>query len=256
MNYSETTLLVVEDLQAVRQELVTALNENPEFRVIGEAASVPDAFEKIVELRPRAIFLDIELEQGNAFHLLRKLRREKVSIPPIILNTAHREMELAQQAFNEFKESVVLLLLKPFFNEWDKKQEEILEAIEAHHDKLRLAKKHQQKNRPIAVRRGNVTQIIDPAELLFVTTAEKGSGQIEIQTVHEHFKVNYSLRQMLELLPASVIQISRNCAVNRSYISNFDHSTWEVHMKIGGHSFLVGKKFQHSLLSYFEDLKF
>ncbi len=98
--------LLIED-EKNSQELLKSLIE--EFttgvKVVGVAGSVAEALTKIKELRPKLIFLDIELPDGDGFQVLEKA--EKVDFD-IIFTTAFN-----QYALRAFKFSATDYLLKP-----------------------------------------------------------------------------------------------------------------------------------------------
>jgi two-component system, LytTR family, response regulator len=54
-------VLIVDDEEPARVRLASLLGAFPEVEVIGEAVDGPDAIERIGELRPDAVFLDVEM---------------------------------------------------------------------------------------------------------------------------------------------------------------------------------------------------
>jgi DNA-binding NarL/FixJ family response regulator len=54
-------ILVVDDHPVVREGLVTSLEDDPEFEVVGAAASAEDAVPLVASHRPDVILLDLEL---------------------------------------------------------------------------------------------------------------------------------------------------------------------------------------------------
>ena len=79
--------LVVEDEDDVRQALIEALNESTRFQVVAEAAGVDSACEAFRSTPVDVLFLDIKLAGGDAFQLLRRLKREGHVLPPVVINT-------------------------------------------------------------------------------------------------------------------------------------------------------------------------
>lgn len=73
MKSARTTLLIVDDHEVVRQGLRTLLNLEPDFRVIGEAASVADAVTETARLRPSVVLLDVKLPDGSGIAACRRL---------------------------------------------------------------------------------------------------------------------------------------------------------------------------------------
>jgi len=68
------------------------------------------------------LFLDIKIKGGDAFQLLRTLKRKNVDIPPVIVNTGFAEFEYVQKAHNEFGDYVIMILKKPFWEDWAEKE--------------------------------------------------------------------------------------------------------------------------------------
>jgi len=68
-----TTLLIVDDHEVVRQGLRTLLDLEPDFHVIGEAASVADAVTQTARLRPCVVLLDVKLPDGSGIAACRRL---------------------------------------------------------------------------------------------------------------------------------------------------------------------------------------
>ncbi len=63
------TALIIDDESLARFTLRNKLADFPEIEIIGEAASLKDAVEKIRVLNPGLLFLDIQLPDGSGFDL-------------------------------------------------------------------------------------------------------------------------------------------------------------------------------------------
>lgn len=97
--------ILVDDERLARNELRKILADFPEIEIIDEAVHVQDAIEKIEELRPQLIFLDIQMP-GNktGFDLLEVLEY----LPKVVFTTAYDEYALKAFDFNALD-----YLLKP-----------------------------------------------------------------------------------------------------------------------------------------------
>ena len=97
--------ILVDDERLARNELRKILTDFPEIEIIEEAINVQDAIEKIEELRPQLIFLDIQMP-GNktGFDLLEVLEY----LPKVVFTTAYDEYALKAFEFNALD-----YLLKP-----------------------------------------------------------------------------------------------------------------------------------------------
>jgi CheY-like chemotaxis protein len=72
-------------------DCLLALGAHPEVAVIGEAQDGLDAIEKIEELRPDLLFLDIEMPGLRGFEVLRSIP-SAIEIPLVIFTTGYREL--------------------------------------------------------------------------------------------------------------------------------------------------------------------
>ena len=59
--------IVIDDERLARKELITLLNQLESVEVVGEAVNVDDAKEKIDQLSPDVIFLDIQMPEKTGF---------------------------------------------------------------------------------------------------------------------------------------------------------------------------------------------
>jgi len=96
--------LVVDDSRLARNELKRLLKEFDNVQIVGEAASVDEAIEKVNELKPDLIFLDIQMPGKNGFDLLEELE----AVPEVIFSTAYDE-----HALKAFEYNALDYLVKP-----------------------------------------------------------------------------------------------------------------------------------------------
>ncbi|AHM61645.1 response regulator of the LytR/AlgR family protein [Flammeovirgaceae bacterium 311] len=96
--------LIVDDERLARKELMSLLAEHHEVEVVGEAVNADDAYEKIKELQPDLLFLDIQMPGKTGFDLLEMLDK----VPTVIFTTAYDEY-----ALKAFEVSALDYLLKP-----------------------------------------------------------------------------------------------------------------------------------------------
>jgi two-component system, LytTR family, response regulator len=97
--------LIVDDERLARNELRRLLQPFSHINIIGEATNGADALEKIQELQPDLLFLDIQMPGKNGFEMLAELEGD---IPEIIFTTAYDEYALKAFEFNALD-----YLLKP-----------------------------------------------------------------------------------------------------------------------------------------------
>lgn len=96
--------LVIDDERLARKELINLLNQLETVEVVGEAIHVEDAKEKIEQLQPDVIFLDIQMPEKTGFDLLEELDQ----VPQVIFTTAYDEY-----ALKAFQVNALDYLLKP-----------------------------------------------------------------------------------------------------------------------------------------------
>lgn len=73
MKTPRITLLIVDDHEVVRQGLRTLLSLEPDFRVVGEAASAAEAIAQTARLHPQVVLLDMKLPDGSGIAACRKI---------------------------------------------------------------------------------------------------------------------------------------------------------------------------------------
>ena len=100
--------LVVDDERLARKELISLLSNYPNIEIVGEAINADDAQEKIAELKPELLFLDIQMPGRDGFELLESLD----VTPKVIFTTAYDEY-----ALKAFEVSALDYLLKPIRKE-------------------------------------------------------------------------------------------------------------------------------------------
>jgi len=96
--------LLVDDERLARVELKRLLQPFKDINVVGEAVNVEDALEKITQLNPDLIFLDIQMPGKSGFDLLEELD----SVPTVVFTTAYDEY-----ALKAFEYNAMDYLLKP-----------------------------------------------------------------------------------------------------------------------------------------------
>ena len=96
--------LIIDDERLARVELKRLLSPYKEISIVGEAVNAEDAINKINDLKPDIIFLDIQMPGKNGFQMLEELD----SVPTVVFTTAYDEYALKAFEFNAMD-----YLLKP-----------------------------------------------------------------------------------------------------------------------------------------------
>jgi two-component system LytT family response regulator len=98
-------VLIIEDEELARNLLKSYLKNHPDIEVIGECENGFEGVQKINELKPDLVFLDIQMPKITGFEMLELLEYK----PEIIFTTAYDQYALKAFDFN-----AVDYLLKPF----------------------------------------------------------------------------------------------------------------------------------------------
>lgn len=96
--------LIIDDERLARNELKKMLQDFPEVEVIGEAANAAEGIDKIENLSPDLIFLDIQMPGKTGFDMLMELDKA----PHVIFTTAYDEF-----ALKAFEVNALDYLMKP-----------------------------------------------------------------------------------------------------------------------------------------------
>jgi two-component system LytT family response regulator len=102
--------LIVDDEPLARRGVILRLRRFKDVEVIGECGDGASAVEKVMNLSPDVVFLDVQMPGMDGFDVLRALPREK--LPAIIFLTAHE-----QHALRAFEFHALDYLLKPLHDE-------------------------------------------------------------------------------------------------------------------------------------------
>ncbi|MDQ5981245.1 MAG: two-component system, LytTR family, response regulator, partial [Verrucomicrobiota bacterium] len=97
--------LLIDDERLARNELRRLLAAHPDIEIGGEAVDVEDAVQKVAELKPGLLFLDVQMPGADGFSLLERL---EPPLPAVIFTTAYDEFAVKAFEFNALD-----YLLKP-----------------------------------------------------------------------------------------------------------------------------------------------
>lgn len=246
MSFEKLRTLIIEDEEFSRNELINALGETEEFIVCGTAASIESGYELIQTTTADILFLDIKLEGGLCFSLLNELKNNQIQIPLSVINTGCRDFEYAKKIHNDYHDTVVYILNKPFWENWIHQKDTILEKyFESKRSNLNSVHCLTKVDLlPIYSNKKSI--MVRPDDIVLVKTGEKAKGNTEIYLESKVLKCNTSLVQLLQTLPSNFLQINRFEIINVHWISYIDHVNKEIFMR-NGQVLMIGSSFNKNL---------
>jgi two-component system, LytTR family, response regulator len=204
--------LVVDDESLARDALRVLLGREPDFEVVGEAASAGEARRKLEELAPDVLFVDVCLGDSEGFDALGAARPQTL----IVFVTAFEHY--ARRAFDA---RALDYLLKPFD---DERFARTLERVRgrareqrAHDLVARLADPAAVAGPPprpgrIALREGDEIVLVAPDEVEWVRADDY---YVEVRARGHTFLVRQALRSLeAKLDPHSFVRVHRSALVH------------------------------------------
>ena len=126
--------LIVDDEPLAREGVILRLGRFKDVEVVGECANGSSAIEKILELSPDVVFLDVQMPGMDGFEVLRAL--PKKDLPQVIFLTAYE-----QHALRAFEVHALDYLLKPVNDERFDRAVERARQIGDSESKVRMAER-------------------------------------------------------------------------------------------------------------------
>jgi DNA-binding NarL/FixJ family response regulator len=114
-------ILLVDDQALFREGLRTLLSLQPEFEVIGEAASGEEAVAHVKSLQPQVVLMDLRMPGGGGVDATRRIRAADARCQVIVLTTFDHD----EDVFDALRAGAVGYLLK------DAPTEKLMDAIRA-----------------------------------------------------------------------------------------------------------------------------
>jgi two-component system LytT family response regulator len=217
--------LLVDDEQPARERLARLLGELEGVEVVGQAESGEEALERVLELQPDLLLLDIQMPGASGLEVAASLPSPR---PAIVFCTAFDEY-----AVEAFELAALDYLLKPV------SRARLAQAIERASRKA-LAEREAAldgvsgpvKPHPsrLLARRGPRYHVVPAAEVLYLISE---GGLTKLETGREHYWMHPALADLARRLdPARFFRISRAAIVNLDAVR-------EVTPGSGGHGELL-----------------
>lgn len=201
--------LIVDDEPIARQVLRDQLEAFAGVELVGEAENGSEALEKISEVHPDLVLLDLQMPVMDGFQVIEHLRGQP--LPVVVIVTAYNE-----HAIRAFENGAVDYLLKPVSEERLNKAVERVRAITAGHDNTPRVRK-------VVARSGGDFVLLEMDEVL----AFQADGELVwIVTATDRLLGTESLRAIEEKLRDHQFQrVHRNAIVNLNHIRKLTATT-------------------------------
>ncbi|NRB46612.1 MAG: response regulator [Saprospiraceae bacterium] len=235
-------VLIIDDEALARQRVRHLLTTVQDIDVIGESKTGTDAIEKIRNLQPDLIFLDIQMKDMTGFEVLEALPKEE--LPMVIFITAYDKYAI--KAFDVFAFDY---LLKPFKDErFHRSVENALTNLRQQQpqspnqelgvllDYLRqpTAPPTAPRSKMLPLKSSGKISFVDMNDIQYIT----GSGYyIEIFTTDKKYLLRETLTSILTKLDqAQFLRIHRSSIINLQFLNEVIYGSGgeiEVQMKNG-----------------------
>ena len=214
--------LLVDDEELARNILRRALADIADIEIIGEASNGVEALEKIAELKPALVLLDIEMPGFNGFEIVQQLQGDP---PAVVFITAYDEY-----AVRAFEANAVDYLLKPVRQErLERALDRVRRGTQRKTAVVDVSKERSGPLRRLAARRGKRIVIVSLRDVIRVEIEDK---LVFACTATERLLVEKTIGELETMLaPSGFLRISRGELVNlesvRELIPWFS-GTWRV----------------------------
>jgi two-component system LytT family response regulator len=209
--------LLIDDEPLALAELQTMLQKHMDIEVIATAGNAQDAAEKIANLQPELIFLDINMPGKSGFEMLEELEEA----PQVIFVTAYDQF-----AIKAFEVNALDYILKPV------NKERLAEAIEKVKKQLALVQKSKNKlsiEKRIFIKDGERCYFVPLAEIILI---ESVGNYARVFYQNKRPLLHKSLNYLEEKLPEThFFRSGRQQIINIHFIKNI-HPTFNNALQV------------------------
>jgi two-component system LytT family response regulator len=197
--------IIIDDERLAREEVKRALENYPDFEIIGEANNVDKAKKLIENTQPDIIFLDIHMPKKSGFDLLEELG----TVPEVVFTTAYD-----QYAVKAFEVNALDYIVKPI------REERFAKTIEKIKKGLAKVEKEAEPfllHRKIFIKDGENCYFIPLPSISLIESVENYARlHFDGKTV----MIKRSLNLLEEKLdPSLFFRINRSQIINTDYIT-------------------------------------
>jgi len=212
---SQIKCLIVDDEEIARLRLHKLVSAYADLQVVGEAENGLVALEKIKELNPDLLFLDIQMPGLNGFEVLKKLPRQ----PVVIFTTA-----FDQFAIKAFDENAVAYLLKPIEEDKLKRAIEkskllLQQTDNALYEKL-LQFVEKKDLKQFVSKFGSKVKLIPAEEVCYISAKDKHTF-VHLMDGSELI-IDNTLTELESMIDDSFLRIHRGYIIRMNYINEVE----------------------------------
>jgi two-component system, LytTR family, response regulator len=238
------------EIRSVLKEIVATWAKG--MHTIEEAEGVASGIAKINSFQPNVVLLDVEMDDGTGFDLLKKIHNPSFQL---IFTTAHN-----QYAIQAIKFSAIDYLLKPVdptdLNMALQKATDNINHSTLQNQLTVLMQQLAGKNEPshqIVLKDIDKTYFVNMNDILYCE-AEGSYTKFYLSNAEPIF-VSRNLRSYEELLaPAGFIRTHHSCLVNPTKIKIYDRKTDSGTLILeGGHSIPVSQRKKDFVIQFLEN---
>lgn len=206
--------LTVEDEPLAQQTLRDFIGDFDWIELVGETADGIQAIEKIDELKPDLVFLDVQIPEFSGLEILRRIKHK----PAVVFTTAFEHY-----AVSAFEFEALDYLQKPFG------RERFRQTVERIRKRL-LANKTQKTNdesdenfQPLSTLFVRKKDLIFPLNVEDIFRLEANGDYVNIYTSDEKFMTNGTLTEFSKRLDKNkFLQIHRSAIINLNHIEKIE----------------------------------
>lgn len=202
--------VVADDEAPALDELVYLLKAFPEIEIVGTARNGLEAVQRIEELEPDLVFIDVQMPGLDGLGVIQKLHEDRAPLPAFVLCTAYEQYALAA-----FRVEALDYLLKPVDRDRlavtiDRVKRTMLEPEPQPAPQSPTSPGPLRK---LLVKSGGKNLIVDASDLIYATIHD---GLISIAAVHVEGESNFKTLEELQasLDPALFWRAHRSYLVN------------------------------------------
>lgn len=210
--------IIADDEALSREALELYLGERSEFALLQSCKDGAEALQKIRQLDPDFVLLDIEMPEVNGLEVARQLIHTH-----IVFITAYEHY-----AVKAFEENAIDYVLKPVKKErFDKMLDRVIDryhqnGLKGDHQKIlmKLLKEEEKYLKKIAIKRKGVITFIRVNNIVFV----ESEGSFTKLHLSNHFEVcNHSIKQLEDSLnPRQFVRIQKSFIINIDHIKSME----------------------------------